>query len=108
MKSYTAFHLFIIYIFEEDIFYNMIRGNEENALIIVVNTVLFIILFFMILVFTEMVELNFCNLSKNIKRNIAYRAESEDDKGIRRDTMIEIGDNYIVPEDYINDPSNKE
>ena len=108
MKAYTAFHLFIIYIFEEDIFYNMIRGKEENALIIVVNAVLFIILFFMILVFTEMVELNFCNLSKNIKRNIANRAESEDDKGIHRDTMIEIGDNYIVPEEYINGPSNKE
>ena len=96
----------------------MIKGEEENTLIIVVNTVLFIILFFMILVFTEMVELNFCNLSKNIKRNIANRAEYEEDIAdraeyeedniISNDTLIEIEGNYIITEDYINGPSNKE
>ena len=112
MKSYTVFHLFIIYLFEEEIFYNMFDGKEKEAWLIIVNIILFIIIFFMILVFTEMIELNFCKLSENIRRNIANRADfkykenedEEEDKNIPRDSresLIELEDNYKINEDYI-------
>ena len=112
MKSYTTFHLFIIYLFEEEIFYGMFDEEKEiDTWIIVVNIILFIILFFMVFVFTEMVELNFCKLSENIKRNIANRAdikylENEDEENKVREYLLELEGNYIVNEDNINTPSN--
>ena len=106
MKSYTVFHLFIIYIFEEDIFYEMFDGKEREVWLIVVNIILFIILFFMILVFTEMVELNFCKLSENIKRNISNRPDKdEEDLDIPRESLIELEGNYYVNQDNINESS---
>ena len=112
MKSYTTFHLFIIYLFEEDIFYDMFDKEKEiDTWIIVVNIILFIILFFMVFVFTEMVELNFCKLSENIKRNIANRAdikylENEDEENKDRESLVELEGNYIVNENNINSPFN--
>ena len=65
----------------------------------------------MVFVFTEMVELNFCKLSENIKRNIANRAdikylENEDEENKVRESLLELEGNYIVNEDNINTPSN--
>ena len=62
----------------------------------------------MILVFTEMMELNSCKLSENIKRNISNRADKdEEDLDIPRESLIELEGNYNVNQDNnINNPSN--
>ena len=49
---------------------------DELVYFIIIIIFLIIILFFS-LVFNEIIELNFCGLSRNTKRNMAYRAKSE-------------------------------
>ena len=114
MKSYTVFHLFIIYMFEEDIFYEIFDGTEKEVWLTVSNVILFIIVFFMILVFTEIIELNFCKLSENIKRNISKRAddnykenEGETDSEITQESSAELEEScYNINQDIIYRPSN--
>ena len=71
-KSFTPCHIFIVFIFGQLVYY--LKDIEHSFIVIIIC--LIIILFFS-LVFNEIIELNFCGLSRNTKRNINYRAESE-------------------------------
>ena len=71
IKNYTACHSLIIFIF-----YQLDIDHDEKWRILV-DIIIFIIILFMLLVFNEVIELNFFGLQKNTKKNIRERARSE-------------------------------
>ena len=71
VKNNTPCHIFIMFIFGQIAYYA--QGTEYLIIVIIC----LIIMLFFSLVFNEIIELNFCGLSRNTKRNINYRAESE-------------------------------
>ena len=80
INFYTSSHVVIILILGEIIliFTNQKKENDiPNEIIIACNIFLIVFIFFMTLVFTEFIELNFCGLQKNTKRNIEKRALTE-------------------------------
>ena len=94
INFYTSSHVVIILILGEImlIFTNKKRENDNLYEIkIICNIFLIIFVIFMTFVFTEFIELNFCGLQKNTKRNIEKRAltevsiSSENNKEINND-----------------------
>ena len=70
--------------------------------------IFFFLQFFSLLIYLEIIELNFCNLNKNTKRNIKLRGIIEISKDTISDTsslteQIEINNDY-----YIDTNENKE
>ena len=65
-----------------DCFYTL---NEMNLSTIISSIVFLIIYIFMVLVFIELIELNFLGLSKMTKRNIELRAKLESMEAIEFD-----------------------
>jgi len=59
---------------------------------------LFIFQFFILMIFLEIIELNFCHLNDNTKRNIQIRGYKDMEDKDKRDTVIEIS-GYILEED---------
>jgi len=85
LKKYTIFHVSIFYQYNSLEFIFLIITklsiiNDNEIISIITNYIhYFFIIFGMFLhfIFLEIIELNFCNLSDNIKRNIQDRADSE-------------------------------
>ena len=75
LDIFTSFHIFLLNIISEiiiclaDAFF-----HSYFDLIIIVYAFFFIISFFMVLVFIEIIQLNFCGLSYMTKKNIEQRA----------------------------------
>ena len=69
--DYTLYHAFIPLLIENFIG-DMINLQIKSGIIFLISC--FLIEFIMILIFTEIVELNFCELNKNLKKNIESRA----------------------------------
>ena len=92
-KNQTPCHIFIVFVFGQFgiVFYNFEFGSNSAVIIIC----LILILFFS-LVFNEIIELRFCKLAYNTKKNIAERAECDkliaNDNIERFDTLIEMPD----------------
>ena len=59
---------------------------------------LFIFQFFILMIFLEIIELNFCHLNDNTKRNIQIRGYTDMEDKDKRDTVIEIS-GYFLEED---------
>ena len=59
---------------------------------------IFICEFFFICIYLEIIELNFCGLSDNIKRNIEKRALKDSDERLNDslNNIFEINNQYIV------------
>ena len=93
-KNNSPCHIFIIFIFGQLAYY---INLQENLVIVIIC--LIIILFFS-LIFNEIIEINFCGLSHNTKKNIITRAEIEVDESIiiKTDTLDE---NYKSEENSI-------
>ena len=88
-KINTPCHIFIIFAFGKLV--NYFDFSIES----IIKIFVFIFILFMSLIFNEIIELNFCGLSDNTKRNISIRAASED---------LDIDDCYqidISDEDYV-------
>ena len=101
-KNNTPCHIFIIYAFGQLAYF--IRFTSVSDAIIFIG---FIFILFVSLIFNEIIELNFCGLSKNIKRNIMFRAESED-FNIGHNYLIETSDkNYIIHSDELSQLDNE-
>ena len=103
IKNNSVFHVLVILLAEESLLFKY----EKDAFIIFMNIFLTIILLFMFLVFIEIIELNFCGLSTNLKRNIAERAEIETNNNIdscknSRDSLLEM-DGLTIDFNDIND-----
>ena len=91
IENTTAFHYLIIIVIGElsSSIKNIIDESEDNSLIenIVIIICLFII-FFMILVFIEIIELKCFGLQKNTKKEISNRAEIDKNiNALERDTL---------------------
>ena len=65
--------------------------------------ILFVLQFFFLLVYLEIIELNFCGLNKNVKKNVDKRGVDEllEDGG--RDSILGINDNIDINKDYYID-----
>ena len=89
-KANTPCHTFIIYAFGQMV--NYLDSSLES----IIKMISFIFILFMSLIFNEIIELNFCGLSDNTKRNISIRASSED-FDIDDFEKIDINDeNYMI------------
>ena len=90
--------------------FNKDNYDYENKSIItnIANLVIFVIEFILALIFLELIELNFCGLSKNLKKNIRIRAENDLFDIINEEEereIIMINDQYYI---VIEDEENKE
>ena len=107
IKHFTPSHVIIILFFCEIEYFvkTMMRGHIEVAIF------LFIILFFLILVFTEIIELNFLGISKNTRRNIRERAAQSENSSSRLSDVfekrIEMSEGVLVDISSANSESNK-
>ena len=73
VKYFTPSHIVIFIIIGEIIF----AFNNVQEWKFIVTIIIFFILLFLILVYTEIIELNFCKLQNNTKKNIINRANLE-------------------------------
>jgi len=90
---FSPFHVFLLNILTEFIlFFFMINRYDGNLKVIITTIVSTIICFAMILIFIEIIELNFCGLSYMTKKNIELRAE--------KDSMIDFKDEEKEKIDY--------
>ena len=90
LNDYTVFHImlfFSITVFISNIS-NIILDFNINDFILVIITFPFEIFF--ILVFVEIIELNFCGLNSNLKKNIIERGSEE------IDSLFEEKDDYTI------------
>ena len=91
-RDHSPCHIFIIYAFGQLAYYIDI---DISQIAIIIGH---IFILFMSLIFNEIIEINFCGLSKNTKKNIMMRANDEDKNGERILTTeeIEIDDDVII------------
>ena len=85
-KSFTPCHIFIVFIFGQ-----LTYTFKEAENYLVVSIICFIFILFFALVFNEIIELNFCGLSYNTRRNIIERAII-DESNITRMEKLNIDD----------------
>lgn len=106
INFYTSTHEVIILILGEIMLVFTDKKKENDNLYgikIACNIFLIIFVVFMTLVFTEFIELNFCGLQKNTKRNIEKRSLTE--VSISSENNEEINNDY---RDSCLDPINEE
>ena len=93
--DFTIYHIYLPFLvkhFIEEIFNHFENGNAfKNSFLISC----FFIELIMILIFLEIIELNFCGLNKNLKKNIEFRSLNE--------SSLEIKDYY---NDEVDNESN--
>jgi len=70
--DFTLYHIYIPLLVEN--FVINLAIHFENKLIIFFLIIFFLIELAMILIFLEIIELNFCGLNENLKKNIEFRA----------------------------------
>ena len=70
--DFTLYHIYIPLLVEN--FVINLAIHFENKLIIFFLIIFFLIELTMILIFLEIIELNFCGLNQNLKKNIEFRA----------------------------------
>ena len=81
-KSFTPCHIFIVFIFGQ-----LTYTFKEAENYLVVSIICFIFILFFALVFNEIIELNFCGLSYNTRRNIIERAIIDESNITRMETL---------------------
>ena len=89
-KNYTPCHIFIIFVFGQLAYY--LDFSTHSILIIL--SLLFILI--LSLIFNEIIELNFCGLSDNTKKNISIRAEIEEFYNDKCDTTDNSDDSHCA------------
>lgn len=83
MEIYTTSHVALILIIGEIYF----TFQFENTFKFYAKLVIYCFLLFIVLVFTEIIEINYCELSKNTRNNIMKRADLQyDQTDFRSDT----------------------
>ena len=75
VKFYTPSHVALILLIGEITF--IFQGQGDNPYKFYGNIVIFIICLFILLIYTEIIELNFFGLSKNTRKNIGKRARRQ-------------------------------
>jgi hypothetical protein len=101
VKDDSPCHMFIMFVFGQLAYY---VNFDENSIFVFICL---IIILFLSLIFSEIIELNFLGLSYNTKRNITERARNEDDllitkcdtidsKNDKDENIIELNENYTL------------
>lgn len=99
LRYLTIFYLtpeFILISFTISRIFNIVMKNKAYVCL-----ALFVLQFISLLLYLEIIELNFCGLNKNTKRNIAERGLSEDSIMQRDSTtssLIEFNNTYTLKE----------
>ena len=83
-KDNTPFHIFIIYAIGQFGFYTIYRDDASTMTALIICQILIL---FLSLIFTEIIEINCLGLSKNTKKNISLRAMTNDSK------ILDVSDN---------------
>jgi len=96
--DFTIYHLYIPLLIE-----NFIVGIKEKEINIYLLILFFCIEFIMILIFLEIIEINFCGLNKNLKRNIESRGIIDSSLIDERDD----DDEFDYQKNSINNKENK-
>ena len=82
--DFTIYHLYIPLLIE-----NFIRGTIEKEINIFLLITFFCIEFIMILIVLEIIEINFCGLNENLKRNIESRGRIDSSLTIEDDDELD-------------------
>ena len=77
MYTFSAFHYILISTFGEIIKFGYKMILHFNTIDLIVNIVTYFLEIIAVLVFIETIELNFCGLNMNLKKNIIFRADYE-------------------------------
>ena len=75
VKHYTSSHIILVLILGEI----GLAFKEKHEWKEIVQFVLFVIALFILLIFTEIIEINACDLEKNTRKNIQLREMNQDD-----------------------------
>jgi len=94
IQNYTISHIFICNLE----FFGLKLGIEYKPLYIIFSICFGIFELLMSLVFLEFIELKFCELNKNLKKNINKRVIEEENSDIseNKEVIAEINNDYIV------------
>ena len=76
INKYTIFHLFL-FIQNREFINCLYQVYEKKPILAIIISISYFLEFFMILVFLEIIELNFWGLNENVKRKIKDRADEE-------------------------------
>ena len=92
----TSFYFepcFVLISYEISKFYQVLKDRPEKAYVLV----FFILQFFCLMIVLEIIELNFCGLNKNTKRNISQRGIDDllEENG-RDSTVVDINKDYYL------------
>ena len=91
-KNDSPCHIFIVFVFGQFAYYFQgFKWKEKTVLVIV----FLILMLFFSLVFNEIIELKFCGLSFNTKKNIICRAENEVENTLAADIESNNGNNEV-------------
>ena len=103
MYTFSAFHYILISTFGEIIkfIYKMLIAFDTTEFI--VNVVTYSVEIFAVLVFIETIELNFCGLNVNLKKNIIFRADVELDSIYKVQKGIVDNDSVSNNSESLND-----
>ena len=100
INKYTVCHIFLLLQNREattNIFKELTSQNKLTFYILL--SISYFIEFFVILVFLEIIELNFCDLNKNIRRSIKDRAELETRESLK--DLINKNENLVERNDSV-------
>ena len=96
-----VYYFFIISVYVHQV--QLARGyssiNKKFYTLIVICTIFFVIEMFMNLIVLEFIELNFWGLNKNLKKNIAKRADEDIHMELLEDKKIYDDDDYVTKVD---------
>ena len=85
VKHYTSSHIILIIVLGEIALVFKESTNWQN----ITQFILFCFVLLMLLVFTEIIEINACDLEKNTRKNIQLREENEFDGEVYKDILNE-------------------
>ena len=88
-KNYTPCHIFIAFVFGQLAYYMDFSTDS------IISICFFILILFMSLVFTEIIEINICGLSENTRKHIIERANNDNnfDKKLTMYSIYEDNEN---------------
>lgn len=95
VKHYTSSHIILVLILGE----MALAFKESQEWDNITQFILFCFALFMLLIFTEIIEINVCDLEKNTKKNIQERERGENRLTLRSlgdDARVEVDDNIEI------------
>ena len=96
IQNYTPSHYLIILIFDYEFSFLLDKKIKWRFYL---NIIMFVVIFFMILVFNEIIEINCFGFQKNTRKNISERAELDllnNNENSEDNEIILVNDFYIV------------